>query len=79
MVSEFMLTVLSIIWLEMEMICSQVIAQVQFTGEIKTPVEVAHFGLKVSHIKTGNSLEKGQECKLLLFLTVQMISIVLAH
>ena len=70
---------LLIIWLEMEMTCSQPIVLEMSIGVIKIHREVALFGLKVLHTKIGRLLDKDQEWKLHLFLMVLTISTVQDH
>ena len=72
-----MLMLLLIIWLEMEMICSQLIVLAMCTGEQKIHQEEVHFGHKDSLIKTGKLQETDQEWRLQLFHMVQMTSTVL--
>jgi hypothetical protein len=75
--SESMLMLLLITWLEMETICSLNIVLVRLTGEIKIPVEEAPSGRKATRLKIGNLPDQDQECKCLPSHMVLMISIAL--
>ena len=68
---------LSIIWLEMETICSQIIAQEATIGAIKIQVEDLLSGHKVLLTRTGQLLTVDQVWNCLQYLMVLMTFIVL--